>query len=472
LLEVVILGFFVPSSFGGAFALPRQEERAMSNRFTMSGVMIAAIASSTFVLAGLSSEPGRLVVWGMNTDPLVMEGAPSGEFVSLAAGGNGQTLAIRADGTLSLNPAGGLVPTIPDVFADSTFCAVGLGRNHGLAIRPDGSIVAWPPDAAIEVPTGQFVAVTGARPYHSVALDAGGNIVVWPDDPQPPPVGRFKAIAARGRHTLALSDDGNIYGWGTDASGTAPFGVFAPTASDPWTSDGSGHFIAPMEPGNPYTAIAAGLGLIVALRADGSVAQWALSPDMPAAPAGVVFTQVAAGSTFAVGMDQSGQLHVWGHPVSPWFSNFPAGTYSAVSAALTHVTAIEAPKQSLWPPNHKMRTVVLTFRADHNCTPVPLSGLSVELRSNQPDDGFDSGHTTGDTNGNDGYTEAVVLPATAIDQNDDGSFTATFQVRAERSDALSGPRTYTVAIVSSDGATPPDTHSRVTAQIVVEPDGD
>ena len=444
----------------------------MSKRVTQWGVVIALIATGTFVLADISSEPGRLVVWGMNTDPLVMEGAPSGAFVSLAAGGNVQTLAIRADGTLSLSPAGGLVPAIPDVFADSTFCAVGLGRNHGLAIRPDGGIVAWPPDAAIGAPTGPFVAVTGARPYHSVALDTGGNIVVWPDDPQPPPTGTFKAIAARGRHTLALSEDGNIYGWGTDASGPAPFGVFAPTASDAWTPDGSGHFIAPMEPGNPYTAIAAGFDLVVALRADGSVAQWALTSDIPAPPDGV-FTQVAAGSGFGVGIDPMGRLHAWGKPDRPWVSDDkPAGVYSAVSAAITHVTAIEAPKRSLWPPNHKMRTVVLTFRADDNCAPVPLSGLSVELRSNQPDDGFDSGRTTGDTNGNDGYTEAVVLPARAIDQNDDGSFTATFQVRAERSDALPGPRIYTVAVVSSDGATPPDTHSRVTAQIVVEPDGD
>ena len=130
--------------------------------------------------------------------------------------------------------------------------------------------------------------------------------------------------------------------------------------------------------------------------------------------------------------------------------------------------AIEAPRAFLWPPNHKMRTIALTFRADDNCEPVPLSNLSLELRSNQPDTGFDSGHTSGDTNGEDGHVSPVIVPSSAITQNAAGSFTATFELRAERSDAMPGSRIYTAAVVSSDTARPAIRSTRIAAQFVVQ----
>jgi hypothetical protein len=451
----------------------------MINRFAWSAFAIAVVASGTFVVAELSSAPGRFVVWGADTDPLVVDGAPSGEFVSLAAGGAQQTLALRADRRLFINAAAGQAPPVPAALASDPFCAVGMGRNHGLAIRPNGRIAAWPEVAADGAPNnGEFVAVTGAAGYYSIALDTHGKIVMWggsglsaSDYPKVvgvgPPKGRFKAIAARGRYTLALSEDGKVYGWGTGTPAGTDYGVFTST----WTPDGSGHFVAPMEVGNPYTAIAAGLNLVVALRADGSIAQWGLTNDIPGPPTGIVFIQIAAGASFAAGIDDRGQLHAWGNSTGTWIDEIPAAVYSAVSAATSHVAAIEAPRQFVWPANHQMKTIVLTFRADDNCTPVSPSGLSVELRSNQPDDGFGSGHTTGDTNGQDGYSGPVVLPATAIQQNGDGSFAATFEVRAEQSGAWPGPRTYTVAIVSADGATPPNTSRRITAQIVVSEGG-
>ncbi len=147
-----------------------------------------------------------------------------------------------------------------------------------------------------------------------------------------------------------------------------------------------------MEAGKPYTAIAAGLDLIVALRADGSAVQWALDPapgvaPTPPPPADVVFTQIAAGGLgFAAGIDRAGKLHAWGS--SAWVHNVLTGIYSAVSAATTHVMAIDVPRTFIWPPNLMMTTVALRFRADDNCSPVALSGLSVVLRSNQPDSGF------------------------------------------------------------------------------------
>jgi hypothetical protein len=211
--------------------------------------------------------------------------------------------------------------------------------------------------------------------------------------------------------------------------------------------------------------MAAGLDVIAALQSDGRVVQWDPS-GLISDPPDVAFTQIAAGFGFVTGIDRDGQVRAWGRPGHPWVTDLPAGVYSDVSAAATHVAAIEAPRASIWPPNHKMETIVLTFRADENCTPVAPSQLSVVLRSNQPDTGYDSGHTTGDTNGWNGFNGPVVLPSSAVSQNADGSYTATFQLRAEQATALTWPRVYTVAVVT---ATPSNTRTRMTAQYVVAP---
>lgn len=465
------------------------------SKITLSGILVAVLASGSLVLATLSSTPGRFVVWGADDSPLVASGAPSGDFLALAAGGSNQTLAIRADRTLYVNPlpvppTGSTPIPEPVEFAGQEFCAVGTGRSHGLAIRRDNSLVAWPLAARNGAPVaGEFVAVKGLFRYYSVALDTSGNIVVWSglDSAGPDydkivgvgaPTGRFTAIDARVRYILALADDGRLHGWGTDGRpGSVPgsdFPIFTSPTSG-WTPDGMGHFIAPMEPGHPYIAIAAGLEVILALRADGVVVQWALDtvdPDeqMPPPPAGVFFTQIAGGGLgMAAGIDDNGGLHVWG--TQSWMNAATPGIYSTLSAATSHVAAIEAPKSYLWPPNHKMTTVTLTFRAEDNCEPLALSALSLELRSNQPDNGDGSGHTSGDTNGEDGYSAPVVLPAGAITQNADGSFEATFALRAERSNAWSGPRIYTAAIVSTDTNLPMNASTRIVAQIIVEHGG-
>jgi hypothetical protein len=344
----------------------------------MSRVLVAIIAVVGFdalPFAQYGASPGPMVVWGTNENA---PGAPAGDFRALAAAGGAQTLAIRADGTLYLSsvpadlPPNSGIPEYPGLATD-TFVGVGMGRNHALAIRPDGSLVVWgvwmPGSECATVgpaTTGDFVAVTGGG-GHSVALDSTGRIVIWGSPTLGvdygavvgvgAPVGiTFKAIAAKTRYTLALGDDGNIYGWGTDGPlppGTR--GIVKDVIKVVWTPYGPNHFIAPSEAGNPYTAIAAGLNLVAALRSDGSVVVWDATGTMPAPPAGVVFKQpeplpsspatIAAGSGYAVGIDQAGHLHAWGDPDSraAIVGGVPDGLYSAVSGANAHVTAIAIP---------------------------------------------------------------------------------------------------------------------------------
>jgi hypothetical protein len=453
----------------------------------------AVVALSGVAIAQGPVSGGRLIVWG--TVSALTPPPGSGDFVALAAAGGAQTLAIRSDGKLYLSSASGGIPAIEGTsLATDEFCGVGMGRNHLLAIRPDGSIAVWgfwgavPATAPDE--TGPFVAVSGGG-SHSVALDTNGRVVVWGTDAAAVGAGApagitFKAIAAKGRYTLALSSDGNIYGWGTDQlpqpGSPAPPGIVKDVFKVAWTPYETHYFIAPLEAGNPYTAMAAGLDLVAGLRADGTVIVWDATGKMQPTPAGIVFTQVAAGSEFAAGIDQTGYLHAWGNPLrrAAIISGVPDGVHSAISAANAHITAIagqpdttppvvtglQVDQDTLWAPNHKMRTVALTFRAS-DCSPVALAGLSVTLRSNQPDNDWGSGDTTGDTNGHDGHTSDVQVPAGALVQNADGSVTATFQVRAERSNDLLGTRIYTVSVTATDTASSPNTSAPMTAQIVV-----
>ena len=175
------------------------------------------------------------------------------------------------DGSLYLSPhAMAQISQPPEEFSRGPYVAAGMGRNHLLAIRPDGTIAIHPdPDDSAAPPTGSFKAVTGGN-THSVALHTDGRVTVWGSGPAVvagAPAGMlFDAIAARGSYTLALAKDGDVYGWGANPIFSSSFG---------WTLNEAGHhFIAPREVGRSYTKVAAGLspvmgqGLIAALRDD------------------------------------------------------------------------------------------------------------------------------------------------------------------------------------------------------------
>ena len=116
-------------------------------------VAIATVALASLALAPPPPGPGQLVVWGLPSDPLVTH-VPTGAFVSLAAGGAQQTLAIRDNGKLYLNDAVGQVPQFDSNWDSPTVCAAGMGRNHLLAIRPDGgsSPGPKPPEPGLQRP--------------------------------------------------------------------------------------------------------------------------------------------------------------------------------------------------------------------------------------------------------------------------------------------------------------------------------
>ena len=118
-----------------------------------------------------------------------------------------------------------------DIPAPNTgFIAIAAGYQHSLALKGDGSIVAWGRNdygqTNIPVPNAGFIAVAGGM-YHSLGLKADGSIVAWGCSASNLDYGQctvptsntgFIGIAAGWVHSFALKPDGSIVAWGCGSS--------------------------------------------------------------------------------------------------------------------------------------------------------------------------------------------------------------------------------------------------------------
>jgi Regulator of Chromosome Condensation (RCC1) repeat protein len=106
--------------------------------------------------------------------------------------------------------------------------AIAAGPNHALALKGDGTVVAWGyggVGGATDVPAGltNVVAIT-AGATHSLALKADGTVVGWGNfwmglNAAPPGLTDVVAIAAGEYHNLALKADGTVAAWGANYFG-------------------------------------------------------------------------------------------------------------------------------------------------------------------------------------------------------------------------------------------------------------
>ena len=132
--------------------------------------------------------------------------------------------------------------------------AISLGSTHSLALKSDGTVLAWGANTSGQLGDGTVVPKLTATQVSG--LNAGSGVV---------------AIAAGNVYSLALKSDGTVLAWGSNTNGQLGDGTTI-SRSTPAPVSGLG-------PGSGIVSIAASYsGLLgahsLALRSDGAVLAW------------------------------------------------------------------------------------------------------------------------------------------------------------------------------------------------------
>jgi hypothetical protein len=203
---------------------------------------------------------------------------------------------------------GQAVPALPPGL---TYVEIAAGPSHSLARRSDGMVLAWGDNSYGQcnvplLPNGlSYVAISAGgwenyfidnsyywetyygyvHPSHSVALRSDGTIVAWGSNSYGqttvPPLAAgtvYTDVSAGSDHTAALCSDGNLVTWGNNTYGQcnvtpAPAGLF-------------------------YVGVEAGAGLTTARLSDGSVLSWGAvsgGPTSQLLPIGTSCTDIDVG---------------------------------------------------------------------------------------------------------------------------------------------------------------------------------
>lgn len=319
--------------------------------------------------------------------------------VRAIAAGRSFALALKEDGTLvawGSNSGGQLdVPSARDAAApfvpipraypthatDSerprSFIAVAAGHEHSVALRNDGTVVAWGGNSRgqLDVPEN-LTGVTGiaAGDKHSIALLSDGTVVTWgrtvggPID-QPPGLNDVIAIAAGGYTNLALRSDGTLVMWPQSFSSVmelpsdwidiiaVAFGGRKPIAlrRDGRVLVQEGFFGIQPAPTHlaDVASVAASNATAYALHRDGRVTSWGKDENDPLAALkyangrAVQFPDlsnvvaIAAGGRHAIALKSGGTVVAWGDN-DYGQTTVPAGldNVAAIAAGEAHSLAV------------------------------------------------------------------------------------------------------------------------------------
>jgi len=179
--------------------------------------------------------------------------------------------------------------------------AISAGRTFALALRADGTAVAWGDNAygTSEVPLGlSHVRAIASSGYgdHALALREDGSIVGWGHNyngqASPPSNSDFTAVAAGSSFSVAARAAGSVLVWGNDWSGLRA------------VPDGLG----------PIASLACGNDHVVALRTDGTVVGWGQGEPNPPPEVNHHVASVAAGHLRSALVHEDGTISVYGWP--------------------------------------------------------------------------------------------------------------------------------------------------------------
>ena len=247
----------------------------------------------------------------------------------------------------------------------TNLAAIAAGVDHSVALKTDGTVVAWGENQIANTVTGQTnvppglsnVVAVAAGSRHNLALKADGTVFGWGQNDSgqltiPPGLTNVVAVAAGGGHSLALRRNGTVAAWGYNDFGQArvPFGlsnVVAIAAGGSYSvalrgdgtvriwGDNSWGSIQPPAGLSNVAAIAAGWQHCAALKADGTVVSWGANyaglTNLPARLSNVV--AIAAGGQHTLALKTDGSLVTGGSA---------SGSLLAVPPAASNIVAIAA----------------------------------------------------------------------------------------------------------------------------------
>jgi alpha-tubulin suppressor-like RCC1 family protein/sugar lactone lactonase YvrE len=238
--------------------------------------------------------------------------------------------------------------------------AIAAKYDHSLALKSDGTVVAWGSDSfgQSDVPAGLTnVVAIAVGDYHDLALLGNGTVVAWGNGDYgqtnvPARLTNAVAISAEGLHSLALKDDGTVVAWGSDnfGQGNVPRGLTNVVAIAAgwyhslalksggtvvgWGDNTFSEITVPASLTN-VTAISAGGINSLALKSDGTVAAWGDNEcgqnDVPSGLTNVVAI-AAGGWYYSLALLGNGTVVAWGDD-SYGESDVPAGLTNVVAVA-------------------------------------------------------------------------------------------------------------------------------------------
>lgn len=174
---------------------------------------VAAVSAGAYHALGLT-KAGGVFAWGNNTlgQCNIPTSVTASRIAAVAAGGaSGGSLVLTNQGTLVKWPS--YIGIAPMPAGLQNVVAIASGASFSLALKQDGTVVAWGynDNGEISVPTGlNGVVAIAAGDYHALALKQDGRVVAWGYNRfgqcNVPPLGRVVAIAAGGNHSVAVYD--------------------------------------------------------------------------------------------------------------------------------------------------------------------------------------------------------------------------------------------------------------------------